>query len=161
MSGGGSIHRHRLYSQRGQPLAGAGWRWVNAATFGSVYRVVPFIRTGYIRYVAGGRLPMELWCDYPRQSIHFDSLREAPPLRQSTSFFSLFGTQYRDRYVKNTVIRNKYVVEMDTSEQRWSPQNCQLSIVHCQFKKTVNCPLSTVNFSRNVSNSPPRVSQWH
>ena len=26
----------------GQPLVGAGWRWVNAATFGSVYCVIPF-----------------------------------------------------------------------------------------------------------------------
>ena len=43
--------------------------------------VVPFTRTGCIRNVAGGRLPMELWCDCPRQSIDFDSLREAPPLQ--------------------------------------------------------------------------------
>ena len=37
ISGGDSIQPHRLYSQRSQPLAGAGWRWVNAATF------VPYI----------------------------------------------------------------------------------------------------------------------
>ena len=28
---------------------------------------------------SGGNLPMELWCDCPRQSIDFDSLRGAPP----------------------------------------------------------------------------------
>ena len=36
------------------------------------------------RNVAGGRLPVELWCDCPRQSIDFDSLREAPPLQTLT-----------------------------------------------------------------------------
>ena len=29
---GSFIHPNGVYSQRGQPLAGAGWRWVNAAT---------------------------------------------------------------------------------------------------------------------------------
>ena len=43
--------------------------------------VAPFTRTGYKCSVAGGRLPMELWCDCHRQSIDFDSLREAPPLQ--------------------------------------------------------------------------------
>ena len=43
--------------------------------------VVPFTRTGCIRYVAGGRLPMKLRCDCHWQSIDFDSLRGAPPLR--------------------------------------------------------------------------------
>ena len=41
--------------------------------------VVSFNLTGCNRCVAGGRLPMELWCDCPRQSINFDSLRGAPP----------------------------------------------------------------------------------
>ena len=30
-------------------------------------------------HCSGGNLPMELWCDCPRQSIMFDSLRGAPP----------------------------------------------------------------------------------
>ena len=43
--------------------------------------VVPFNHTGCIRNVAGGRLPKKSWCDCHRQSIDFDSLRGAPPLR--------------------------------------------------------------------------------
>ena len=35
--GGGTIQSNGLYLPRCQPLAGAGWRWVNAATF------VPYI----------------------------------------------------------------------------------------------------------------------
>ena len=72
--------------------------------------VVPFNRTGCIRNVPGGRLPKKSWCDCHRQSIDFDSLRGAPPLRQCTTFSQLLRTQYRDRYVKNTVIRNKCIV---------------------------------------------------
>ena len=33
MSGGGSVHLNRLCSKRSQPLAGAGWRWIIAATW--------------------------------------------------------------------------------------------------------------------------------
>ena len=51
----------------------------------SVYGVIPFTHTGCNCHVAGGRLPMELWCDCPRQSIDFDSLREAPPLHTLTN----------------------------------------------------------------------------
>ena len=43
--------------------------------------VVPFNRTGCIRNVPGGRLPKKSWCDCHRQSIDFDLLRGAPPLR--------------------------------------------------------------------------------
>ena len=43
--------------------------------------VISFIQTGYICNVAGGRLPKKSWCDCHRQSIDFDSLRGAPPLR--------------------------------------------------------------------------------
>ena len=35
---------------------------------GTIFRVIPFNPTGYTSNVAGGRLPMELWCDCPRQS---------------------------------------------------------------------------------------------
>ena len=37
MSEGGSVHPHRLYSGRCQPLAGAGWRQIAAATVGIPY----------------------------------------------------------------------------------------------------------------------------
>ena len=98
----------------------------------SVYGVVPFTRTGYYCHVAGGRLPMELWCDCPRQSIDFDSLREAPPLRQRTTFFIFFARKPSIRFVEYTVsVTNTIIV------------NCPLSIVN--FGITVNCPLSTVN----------------
>ena len=43
--------------------------------------VVPFNHTGYHCNVAGGRLPKKSWYDCHRQSIDFDSLRGAPPLR--------------------------------------------------------------------------------
>ena len=76
----------------------------------TVYWVIPFTGTGYFCHVAGGRLPMELWCDCPRQSINFDSLREAPPLRQCTTFLAFYKTQIDDRAVKNTVLRNKCIV---------------------------------------------------
>ena len=33
MSGGGSVHLNKLCSKRSQPLAGAGWRWIIAATW--------------------------------------------------------------------------------------------------------------------------------
>ena len=88
ISGGGTIHRHRLYSSRCQPLAGAGVAMNHRRYSGcTMYRVIPFNPTGYTSNVAGGRLPMELWCDCPRQSIDFDSLREAPPLRTLTAWY--------------------------------------------------------------------------
>ena len=77
---GGTVQQNGLYSQRGQPLAGLDGVG-STPLHCSVYRVVPFNPTGCICHVAGGRLPMELWWGCPRQSIDFNSLREAPPLR--------------------------------------------------------------------------------
>ena len=58
---------------------------------GTTFRVVPFNPTGYTSHVAGGRLPMELRCDCPRQSIDFDLLREAPPLRYICYKYRIFN----------------------------------------------------------------------
>ena len=57
----------------------------------TVYQVVPFTSTGSTSNVAGGRLPMKLWCDCHRQSMDFDSLREAPPLRRYPLRYRLIG----------------------------------------------------------------------
>mgnify|MGYP004656196717 CR=1 FL=1 len=80
----------------------------------SVYEVVPFTRTSCIRNVAGGRLPMELWCDCPRQSIDFDSLREAPPL------------QYICSVLEKIVNCQLSIV----NSKKLSTVNCQLSTVN-------------------------------
>ena len=72
--------------------------------------MVPFNHTGCIRNVAGGRLPIELRCDCPRQSINSDSLREAPPLRQCTTFLAFYRTQIGNSNVKNVELRNKCIV---------------------------------------------------
>ena len=78
-----------------------------------------FIHTGYHCNVAGGRLPMELWCDCPRQSIDFNSLREAPPLHAHP-------------------LRYRLMIRRNTRNVR-PPKNCPLSIgkklstVHCQL----------------------------
>ena len=53
-----------------------------------------FIGNGSVLSGAGGRLPMELWCDCPRQSIDFDSLREAPPLQYICSEISCIQCVY-------------------------------------------------------------------
>ena len=58
---------------------------------GTTFRVLPFNPTGYTSHVAGGRLPMELRCDCPRQSIDFDLLREAPPLRYICYKYRIFN----------------------------------------------------------------------
>ena len=66
MSGGGSIQPHRLYSLRGQPLAGLDGVG-STPLHCSAYGVIPFTRTGCIRNVAGGWqpplhcIPLRLW----------------------------------------------------------------------------------------------------
>ena len=129
------------YKRTTVPALRAGWRQIAAATVGcTMFWVVPFNRTGYTSNVAGGRLPMELWCDCPRQSKNFDSLRGAPPLRQICYKYRFF-----ERF---------YHCFASTKCGKYNP---------CGYteppntRTIVNCQLSTVNFPRPSPPGTPRA----
>ena len=85
------IERYK-FKRTTTPALRAGWRQIAADTVGgTTFRVIPFTSTGSTSNVAGGRLPIEFMCDCPRQSIDFDSLREAPPLRRCPLRYCLIG----------------------------------------------------------------------
>ena len=117
------------------------WRWIIAATLGgTVYWVIPFNRTGYNRNVAGGRLPplrtRRLVIPFIRtgyiRGVSGTAHRPFPTVSLVGVFFNQRSPKTSDFcffWFKLTTPVTPITVNCPLS----TFQNCQLSIVHCQF----------------------------
>ena len=147
MSGGGSVGPNGLYLPRGQPLAGAGWRQIAAATLFRIWggTIQPHrlnLQRGQpLAGLAGGRLP-PLRCVIPLRPLVVQHLRLHRPHQSGLRPASFPGGE---AFVPCFGVAGL----SELPPQRGHvcpPKNCQLSTVNCQLRIIVHCQLSIVNF---------------